>query len=191
MRFFIVPLLMLVVACGAPEPAPEDHFYRLPAANMPDNGTPIVDVLLVDSYRIDGLFRERNIVYVASADSVELDRYHYHLWHESPGYMLQNHLADYLRRTGLARTVMTSRSGKPDMTISGDLHQFMHIRSGDHGRVVVGLELRGLMADREQPIVQKIYTEQEPVDGKGMAAVILSFNRALNRIYADFSAHLR
>lgn len=191
MRYGIILLALVLSACSSPAPAPQDHFYRLPAAESRNNSSPAAEILRVDPFKVSGLIRERSIVYVDSEDSVELERYHYHLWHESPGYMLQRHLANYLRRSGFAGTVTTDQSLSADMVVTGDLHQFMQIRGAGGGQVVVSVELRLQPADSSRPMIQKLYTEYEPIDGKGMSAVIAAFGRALNRIYDEFASSSR
>ncbi|MDZ7736813.1 MAG: ABC-type transport auxiliary lipoprotein family protein [Gammaproteobacteria bacterium] len=191
MRYGVILLVLVLSACSSPAPAPQDHFYRLPAATAQPGSAVAGGVLLVEPLKVSGLIRERSIVYIVSEDSVELERYHYHLWHESPGYMLQRHLANYLRRSGFAETVTTAHSLPADMVITGDLHQFMQIHDVGNGRVMVSMELRLQHADSAKPVIQKIYTEYEPVDGKSMADVIAAFSRALNRIYNEFAAASR
>lgn len=191
MRYGVILLALVLSACSSPAPAPQDHFYRLPAATARPGNAVADGVLQVEPLKVSGLIRERPIVYVTSEDSVELERYHYHLWHESPGYMLQRHLANYLRRSSFAETVTTTHSMPADRMVTGDLHQFMQIRSGGNDRVVVSMELRLQDADSTEPVIQKLYTEYEPVDGKSMADVIAAFSRALNRIYDEFTAGSR
>lgn len=186
MRILLILMILMLTACSSPAPAPQDHFYRLPS---PEAATDIMlteGVLLVEPLRASGLVRERSLVYVKSEDSVELERYNYHLWDESPSYMLQHHLADYLRRSDSAGTVTTAHALQADTVISGDLNQFMQIHAKNGDKVVVGLELRLEQAGHDAPVFQQLYTEYEAVKGSGMTAVVKAFNRALNRIYHDF-----
>ena len=191
MRVLIIFMVSLLTACGSPAPVPQDHFYRLPAAEVDADNRLTNGVLLVEPFRANGLIRERSLVYVDSGDSVELERYHYHLWHESPGYMLQQHLADYLRHSNGADTVTTTHAVPAEVVITGELHQFMRIHAEDGDRVVVSLELRLQHVDGDGPGFHRLYTEYEPVNGQGMTAVVKAFNRALSRIYNDFSGHGR
>ncbi len=188
-RYLLLPLALLLAACGSPAPVPEDHFYRLPEPSAEVQGSLNAEVILVEPFSVSGLVRERPIIFMQSADSVELERYHYHLWYESPGYMLQQHLADYLRSAGLADSVTTSRNVPPDVVISGELYEFMHIRDSDGGgEVIVKLEL--MLRHRHDRDVhwQALYNEQEAVKGNDMNAVAAAFGRALDRIYQDFLA---
>lgn len=191
MRALLMIGLVLLAACGTPVPAPQDHFYRLPTVKPASESRMINGVLRVEPLEAGGLVRERYLIYIDSEDSVELERYHYHLWHKSPAYMLQDHLADYLYQVDSAMTVTTDNSFPADAVISGDLHQFMQIKGEDGGRVVVDLELRLRRNDGNESVFQKRYMEQESVNGQGMQAVVMAFSRALNRIYADFSASVR
>ena len=186
-RYLLLPLALLLAACGSPGPAPEDHFYRLPDPAAEFQGGLNAEVILVEPFSVSGLVRERPIMFMQSADSVELERYNYHLWYESPGYMLQQHLADYLRSAGLADSVTTSRNLPPDVVISGELYEFMHIRdSNGGGEVIVKLELMLRHRHDREVHWQALYNEQETVNGNDMNAVVAAFGSALDRIYQDF-----
>jgi len=187
-RYLLLPLvLVLLTACGSPGPVPEDHFYRLPDPSAEVQGSLNAEVILVEPFSVSGLVRERPIMFMQSAGSVELERYNYHLWYESPGYMLQQHLADYLRSAGLADNVTTSRNLPPDIVISGELYEFMHVRdSNDNGEVIVKLELMLRNRHDREELWQSLYNEQEAVNGNDMNAVVAAFGRALDRIYQDF-----
>lgn len=187
MRILAIFVVLLLTACASPAPAPQDHFYRLETTAAGTNTSLTDGVLLVEPIKVNGLIRGRALVYAESGDSVELERYHYHLWHESPAYMLQNHLADYLRSSGSAGTVTTAHTLPADAVITGNLHQFMHIRTDGTEQVLVRLELRLRYPGDSDPAFQKLYTEYEPVKGRDMTAVVKAFSRALNRIYADFA----
>lgn len=187
-RYLLLPLALLLAACGSPAPVPGDHFYRLPAPSAEVQASSLdAGVILVEPFSVSGLVRERPIIFMQGAGSVELERYNYHLWYESPGYMLQQHLADYVRSAGLVDSVTTSRNLPPDIVISGKLHEFMHVReTDDGGEVVVKLEL--MLRHRHDRDMQRqaLYTEQEAVNGNDMNAVVAAFGRALDRIYQDF-----
>ncbi len=189
MKYLVILLMLLLMGCSSPAPAPEDHFYRLPAAIAEVDAEPMADVTLVEPLKVGGLIRERPIVYVDSRDSIEMERYHYHLWYESPGYMLQQHLAGYLRDAGIANSVTTSHSLPVDVVITGKLHEFMHIRETAGDQVVVRVELMIKHGDNTERHKQKMYTEYEPVKEQEMTAVVAAFGRALNRIYNNFLAY--
>ena len=187
-RYLLLPLVLLLAACGSPAPVPEDHFYRLPEPSAKSQGSSLnAGVILVEPFRVSGLVRERPIIFMQTTDSVELERYNYHLWYESPGYMLQQHLADFLRLSGLVDSVTTSRNLPPDIVISGELYEFMHIRDAeDGGEVIVKLELMLRHRHDQGMHWQALYSEQEAVDGADMNAVVAAFGRTLDRIYRDF-----
>lgn len=187
MRYLIIVLVLLLPTCSSPVPVPEDHFYRLPATTAVSQASFRVDVLQVEPFQVSGLLRERPVVFMQREDSVELRRYNYHLWYESLDYMLQQHLADYLRQANAATNVTTSSSALPDIIIRGELFEFMHIRdTSAGGSVVVEIELM-LRSRRDRDVYwQGLYQEQEAVVGVGMDEVVAAFGRALNRIYNKF-----
>lgn len=186
MKYRIILLLMFLTGCGNTPPVPTDHFYRLPPVDV-ERGPALTDKMLqVQPLRAEGLLRERGIIYVDSAASVELERYRYHLWHEQPGVLVARHLADYLRSAAAADLITSGRGTTAGWIINGDLHEFMQVRGSDGNRVVISLELR-LFNDRGMDsVLQQLYKESEAVNGTDITDVVAAFDRGLDRIYGRF-----
>jgi hypothetical protein len=88
---------------------------------MPDEapgnpgGAHLEGVLLVRAFDASGLLRERPLLYSASGSSTELQQHDYQYWTDTPPRMLQDQLVAYLRRSGIADSVVT-----PDLRTAAD-----------------------------------------------------------------------
>lgn len=179
--------LVLLGGCAAPEPAPTDRFYRLPAADAPAPDRPLASgVLSLQMFEASGLLRERGIIHVAGTDSVELESYFYHLWHKVPTRLLRDHLADYLRSGGVAGTVTATPDASAELSLGGELREFMHVREPGNSHVVITLEMRLYGQETTAPLLLRDYSVREPVLEEGMEAVVAAFGRGLERLYGQF-----
>ncbi len=117
MKRLLIPFLTvpLLVGClGSVPPVPRDHYYRLLVPGPAKSSTKIVfpGVIAVDILQADGLLRERPLLFSESGSSHEVQQHNYHYWTDTPPRMLQDQIIGYLRRSGIARAVVT-----PDMRI--------------------------------------------------------------------------
>ncbi|MCS3903027.1 cholesterol transport system auxiliary component [Methylohalomonas lacus] len=192
MKKAALALLIGLVGCAAPSPAPEDHFYRLPAADAGHcNGQLTADTLRVAAFRTDGLLHERGIVYSDSNDSVELKKHDYHLWQQAPADLVRDHLLNYLRDCQTAATVTRAADVPAEFVIAGYLGEFMQFGKAGPEYVVVTLELQLRHGAQARPLLVKTYSEREPVSDAAMPALVNAFGRALERVYERFLADAR
>lgn len=74
----------------------------------------------VDLLRSDGLHDEMTILYTNTDTPLELHRYHYNHWTDSPPRLIQESLLKYLRKPRLVQNVMRYDPGQQmDGTIDG------------------------------------------------------------------------
>lgn len=177
-----------LAACAAPGPVPGDTFYRLPP--IANAGAPVRltdDVLYVAELHVEGIQRERAILYSLEPEAVVLDQYHYHFWSTTPGRLVRDHLAEYLTGVQAADQVIIDPVATPGLTVRGRIEQLLHIRESDSPSVLVTLQLRLERPDQSRPLLINNYREQVPVtDGESMEAVVHAMSEALQRIYAQF-----
>ncbi len=81
-----VVLLVMLAACAAQAPVPQDKYYRLQAipAFQPLSSPVLSGVLEIERFMADGLTAGRPIVYVDAADPNQLREYHYHFGRRPP-----------------------------------------------------------------------------------------------------------
>ncbi len=184
----LLPVLLLTACFGGGETIPQDQFYRLSESKYPDKTLPpIAAVLAVSTPDSDVLHRERAMLYSHADEPLKLERYHYHHWTHIPARMIQDHLIDYLRTTGLATQVVRyGEQARIDAQIGGQLRRFERVLGSGHASVVVQLELfyRGRSGNKLS--VQNVYTQQINVTDDSMHTTAAAFSQALEKIYSDF-----
>ena len=111
-KYSIFAFTLLLSACfGGGESVPQDQFYRLSDVSYDgDRLKQMVNVLAVSSLESDVLHRERAILYSQADEPLKLQRYHYHHWTNVPSKLIQDHLVDYLRSSGMARPSRLTKS---------------------------------------------------------------------------------
>lgn len=73
---------------------PQDHFYRLPAIEAVSQTNQ--QHIIIKPVRVNGLYHERAMLYVDQDQPLELKRYHYHYWVETPASLIHKSLSAYL-----------------------------------------------------------------------------------------------
>lgn len=176
-----------LVACAAPGPAPGDTFYRLPPIMNADTSTRLTDdVLYVAELHVEGIQRERAILYSHDPEAVVLDQYHYHYWATTPGRLVRDHLVDYLVSADVADKVVIDSVVTPALSVKGRIQQLLHIREPGQSSVVVNLQLWLEQPGQQRPLLINTYSEQLMVNGESMEAVVHVMAAALERIYEKF-----
>ena len=194
MKRALLPLLIapLLAGClGSAPPVPRDHYYRLlvpaPAARSAQPLLP--GVLTVELLQADGLLRERPLLYSESGSSHEVQQHDYHYWTDAPPRMLQDQMIAYLRRSGMATSVVT-----PDMRIrahyqvSGKVKRLERLLGGGPPRVFVEIELALVRLTDDRLILIDGFSEEVAVTSDGVAAGIVALNLATGRIFDRFLA---
>lgn len=183
----------LLVGCAGHTTVPDDHFYNLPdisPAKIFDK--PLIDLTIgVGQLRSDGLHGERAILYIDSHRPLELHRYHYHHWKDSPSRLIQQGLLQYLRESNLAVNIVRYDPGiPPDGIISGTLLHFERIIGTDDIKVDVALELEYNNQKLKQTW-HKEYRVTLPIKNSSLHSTIEGFGSALQQIFDIFTEDLR
>ena len=197
------PLLVLALAValggcfGEAPPVPRDHFYRLLVA-MPDEapgnpgGAHLEGVLLVRAFDASGLLRERPLLYSASGSSTELQQHDYQYWTDTPPRMLQDQLVTYLRRSGIADSVVTpDLRTAADFEVIGKVERLERLLDKNPAGVVAELELALLRTADDVLVVVDTYAVEARSDGNDYEDSVAALNRAVTDIFARFLADIR
>jgi ABC-type uncharacterized transport system auxiliary subunit len=183
--------LMLAGCFGSAPPVPRDHYYRLLVPGPAESRTeaPFRGVMMVDELRADGLLRERPLLYSASGASHEVQQHEYHFWSDAPPRMLQDQMVGFLRRGGIATTVVTPEMRvRADYEVSGKVKRMERLLAGGPPRVVVEVELALTRVSDGALVMVDSFTGEEDAEGGGVAASVLAINRATRRIFEKFLA---
>lgn len=183
-RIFLAFLLWSIAAgCGGPSPVPTDHFYRLPEVKADSLDRPVLaGSLSVAPFGAGGLYNERSILYVEGDQPLELKRYRYHLWNNTPGYLLQQHLADYLKNAGIAEQVVIFQPGfETGHKLGGNIAHFERVVGNGVDQVKVSLNF--LLISHGNLAWEREYQVSVPVQGGGVHDSVEAFGAALQQIY--------
>lgn len=170
---------------------PRDHFYRIdpaqPATALP---APVLKgTLEVERLRADALTRERAILRVPSADSLQVTPYTYQLWIDTPTVMLQRSLAEYLRLAGVAdRVVVPEMNVDENHELSGWIERLVHVR--DEDRVIAELDFSLIDARGTSQPLRRRYRVEVATGGTDMDKVVAAFNAAIGEIFERLVADI-
>jgi len=216
LSLIVLALAGLTGCLGSAPPIPRDHYYRImvappsrtaasqtasiegatilgqPDLGRPDSGAAIVaypGVLSVAQLEAEGLLRERPLLYSATGSATEMQQHDYHYWMDPPTRMLQLQLVDYLRASGLARSVVTPDLRiKADYEVNGRIKRLERLLGGGPARVVVELELSLVARPDNELIVIGIYSAEAIAGDDGVESSVLALNQALGQVFERFLA---
>lgn len=192
MKKFLLSILFVpfLTGClGSAPPVPRDHYYRLlvsvPAQKNPD--ARYSGVMRVELFQADGLLRERPLLYSESGASHEVQQHDYHYWTDAPPRMLQEQLVAYLRRSGIANSVVTpDLRVRADYQVSGKIKRLERLLGGGPPRVFVEMELAMVRLSDNSLVLIDSFTEEEPDSGDSVESAIVALNQATSRLFDRF-----
>jgi ABC-type uncharacterized transport system auxiliary subunit len=187
---FLLPIIPLLAGCfGSAPPLPRDHYYRLLVSSPVDITVerPPAGVMRVELLQADGLLRERPLLFSESGASHEVQQHNYHYWTDAPPRMLQEQLVAYLRKSKIARAVVTpDMRVRADYQISGKVKRLERLLGGGPPRVFVELELALVRLSDNALLIVDNFADEEPEAGKGVGAAIMALNKATGRVFSRF-----
>jgi cholesterol transport system auxiliary component len=194
-RFCLGVVLSALLSACATDPLPDYRYYR-PAASAPVAAlaNPLLDrALEIEVLRADGMLGERPIAYTLANEPGKLSQYHYQLWTDPPGSILQRRLIDLFANYRVAPLVTPRASPRAEpYQLVGIIEQLERIKFSDERyEVAVALRLR-LEAHRgAAPIVEKVYRKQLSVSSREINATVDAFGVAVDQIAADLLVDLQ
>lgn len=188
-RYILIPFLFILTSCVKQPPLPTDHYYRLPTLQGINTDEEIINSISVITFQADGLYRERAILY--SENEIEIKQYHYHHWVDSLNRLLQEHLVERLRLSGMSKVVLTEFEGNSSLIIKGKIKAFEQRKSGNKNSAFISIEFRADKNNEGQPILFKQYTQVVDSEESSMTSVVNAFGVAVNNIYESFYNDLR
>lgn len=169
-----------LTGCGGARP---NHYYTLqlpapPPAPQSSAATYPVS-LLVANVAAPHLYREDAIVY--RMGTVQMGTYEYHRWVEPPTEMLRTLLIRVLRNSDRYASVQELRTrARGDYILRGRLYHFEEV-SGPPLSAQVSLELTLVEVKSDAVVWSKLYSSEEPVQGKNVEDVVEALNRGAQR----------
>lgn len=185
--------LLALNGCGT-VPLPDYRYYRpkdiaAPVALL----RPAIDgVLQIDAFRADGVFGERPIAYSAEADPQRLLQYHYQLWTDPPGAILQRRFIDVLAAMRVAPSVTARASvrGEP-VKLSGFIERLERVkRLSGSWEVVVKLRIRVESPRGSLPLLEQIYERKSAATGDSISESVELLGLAVDDIAVNVARDL-
>lgn len=182
----IIATSLLLSACAAMEPVPQDHFYRLSATTPTVVAAPVSGGIEVERFSADGITGSRNVNHTTDENRAELTEFSYHYWAEPPAILLQSALVSHLRAAQATDQVTT-----PDMRanaayrIAGRVKAFELVMGGEKIRAVVVLEMSLMRLKDRKIVVLDDYRSEVPANGD-VASGIQAANQAVDDIFNRF-----
>lgn len=174
---------------GSAPPVPADHYYRFlvsaPGGAPPARAFP--GVLSVTAFAGDGLLRSRPILFASSQDPHQIRQHNYHYWADPPTKLVQGEMVAYLRRAGLADSVVT-----PDMQINADFElqgrvkRLERLLGDSRPRIAVEVELSVVRLRDRKLMMSRAYSADRESGDDSVNASVLAMSQALGGIFEDF-----
>jgi cholesterol transport system auxiliary component len=188
---FLMSTIFLAGCAGAP--VPDVAYYRMPevaASKLVDAkhfGIPIV----VDSLIADGVYNDQAILYALRSEG-SIKAYHYQLWDEPPGQLLQRRLIDTLRARNAAKLITDRLPPSIDsLRISGRIERFERVKTEAGWLARVRLELRAEHGTQQEPLLLSEYGADVPTDADSIQATVRAFAAAIDQSYDAFWSELQ
>jgi len=187
-------LSLVLTACMVQPPVPEDRFYRLAEARpgVSLEVAALDGVLAVQAFAADGLHSERAMLYSTDPGQRRLQQYHYQFWLDAPPLLVQDYLAEYFRKAGIAGRVIEGYSSSSGaFHLSGRLKRFEQLLDGGRARVIAVLELRLERPGAPEPLLDKEYLREIFFTTGSVIDAVRGLEQALDGIAEEFIADVR
>jgi len=183
---------MMIASCSfSGGQIPADHYYRLPEASVEKNTAFKVNHFLLNPVKAEGLYYERSILYVEASAPLEVKRYHYHYWVETPAKLVRKYAQSYLSQAGTISNMSVNVSSHP-ADIETDITITNFERIVEPGAVQSLISLRISVKYQKDPErdFSKLYTAKVNAESSVMHATAAAFGKALNEIMGLFVTDL-
>lgn len=191
-RILTIALAAALAACSV-APVPDIAYYRMPGV---DDGETRAEKffampIVVDSMIADGVYNDQAILYVTKPEG-SIQAYHYQLWDEPPGQLLQRRLVDTLRARQASRLITDRLPPSIDsLRIAGRIERFERVKLGEQWLARVRIELRVERGSQFEPLLLSEYGADVPADSDSIQSTVRAFAAAIDQSYAAFWAELQ
>lgn len=189
LRVALLALLLVLIGCAAAPGIPETTYHRLPQpAPVPKLAQPSPLPIVVERLQADGLHADQALLYAMDPYGHRLRAYHYNLWVDPPGYLLQRRLIGRLRSAGAAETVTDAAPLRVRaLHLSGRIIRFERVpRIGGGWDARLRLRLRLDARNGELPLLEETYRARVEAGDDSLASSVQALSQALDRVIAEF-----
>jgi ABC-type uncharacterized transport system auxiliary subunit len=173
----LVAAAMLATGCSLARSTPSVRYYVLavpaaPAAAMPGP-------VRVGTFTADPAYGSARMAVRPSP--YRIDYSVYHRWASRPRNLIAVTVRDYYAQI--------PDDGRTYIDVEGQVRRLETIRDGKAERAAVDVQLRAVRGG--EVMVDRIYAEEEPIDGTGADAAAAATSRALGRALDRFTADVQ
>lgn len=176
--------ILLFTGCAG-KPVPDIAYYRMPSVA---NGSVAEEKrfsipIIVDSLIADGVYNEQAVLYVMKPGG-SIKAYHYQLWDEPTGQLLQRRLIDTLRTKNASQLVTDRLPPSIDsLRISGRVERFERVKTEAGWVANIRLELRVERGAQNTPLIVSEYGAEVSAAGNTMQATVRAFANAIDQTF--------
>ena len=178
-----IAIVAALAACAATA-VPDVAYFRMPtyALAEPASGveTKWTLPILVEPLRANGVYNDQSILYALKPEG-SIKAYHYQLWDDAPGVMLQRRLIDMLRARHASKLATDRLPAVIDaIRISGTIERFERIQTPSGWMARVRMELRVERDAQAAPLLLSEYGADVPADSDTIESSVRAFARAID-----------
>ncbi len=187
----MVAVMVFASGCGTVPAVPEVRYYRLPsiADQEPAGAEAFQQALVIEPLSADGVYNEQAILYAIKPEG-SIRPYHYQLWSDPPGRLLQRRLIASMRSARMAPLV-TDRlpASQPSLRLTGLIQRFERVGMGEgRWKIHVAMQFR---LDRESlPLLQKNYRAEVEAESASIQATVRAFAKAIDQCFGELRGDL-
>ena len=177
-------LTFAITACGlGGGDLPDDHYYRLPDISVTKQAQAAFDEIVIKPVKASGLYHDRAILYIEKEKPLELQRYHYYFWAETPANLLQNALYQGLLSSGVSGQVSRQLGEhRADYIIDSRIIRFERVIDGSNVTVEVVVEIALRSGKNATQHWSRRYASTQQLQTTAMHDSAEAFARALQQI---------
>jgi len=188
---FIVAIL--VTACGlGGSSVPADHYFRVPEIILPAQETPTFSLLTLKPVKASGLYHERAILYIEKDKPLEMQRYHYNFWSNTPAELIHDALYQGLNSSAISSRLNRGLSEeRADFIIDCRIVHFERLidRQQASVRVVLDISVKNGKSSSGKHW-SKRYALDQSIESMGMHDSAVAFGKALTEIAGQLTSDL-
>ena len=173
-----------LTACGLGGAAvPQDHYYKLPELVISPQKEPRFKQLLIKPVQATGLYHDRAILYIEQERPLELQRYHYNFWSETPANLLRNALYQGLSSSGLSQKISRDiKLSRADYMIDSRVVNFERVINSADVTVHVALDINVRSGHDKNDQWTKRYSSKQVLSTTAMHDSAEAFGKAIEDI---------
>jgi len=182
--FLLILSVNLLTACGlGGGSVPQDHYYKLPLLDISAQSAPHFKQLVIKPVKATGLYHDRAILYIEQEKPLELKRYHYNFWSETPANLLHSALYQGLSSSAIAQSISRDiEASRPDYIIDSRIVRFEREIYSGNVTVHVALDISVRSGHDISDQWTKRYSSQQLLTTTAMHPSAEAFGRAVQDI---------